>query len=74
MKLFELFDSPMGKMSLEVLRWGIFAFVATVIDRSSVLLGTVEQTPSVETMTIILRFADAVLHKSGVAIKGITRF
>ena len=63
-------ESPLGKAVLEALRWGICA----VVSRLLLLLPQLNQTTDVATLTIILRFVDAALHKSGVAEKGILRF
>lgn len=67
-------NTPIGKIVTEALRWGLLALLATVISKLLVLVPTIEQTPSIEALLMVLRFADAVLHKTGLAEKGITRF
>jgi len=63
-------ESPLGKAVLEALRWGALAVVSKLL----LLLPALEQTTDIVTLTAILRFIDAVLHKSGVAEKGLVRF
>lgn len=63
-------ESPLGKVILEAGRWGILAALSKIL----LLLPQIEQTTNIETLTIILRFIDASLHKSGIAEKGIVRF
>lgn len=64
------FNTALGKAVLEALRWGVCAVVSQLL----VLLPAIDQTTNVITLIIVLRFIDAVLHKSGVATYGITRF
>lgn len=73
-KFIKVLKSPLGKIILEALRWGVLAFVSMVVTKLLVLIPSIEATPSIEVLTIALRFIDAALHKSGWALKGITRF
>ena len=60
---------------LEAARWGLLAFVSAVIQFALETLGGLELDPTfVLLLTSGLRFADAALHKSGVAEKGLVRF
>lgn len=61
-------------VALEALRWAVLGAVSLFITKLLELVPTLEQTPSIELMTMVLRFADAALHKSGVAEKGVVRF
>ena len=68
-------DSPAGKVVVEALRWGLLAFVSTVVQYLLENVGGMELDPAfVVLLTAALRFADSALHKSGVAVKGIVRF
>lgn len=70
----KILETPLGKLVLEALRWGVLALVATAVQQLLTTLPTLEQTPSTETLLIVLRVTDALLHKTGVAEKGIVRF
>lgn len=70
-----LTDNPLGKAVLESLRWGLMAFVAVVVKTLLNEIPQLELDPSFTILlTASLRFADAILHKSGVAQKGLVRF
>ena len=68
-------NEKLKKFLLEALRWGVLAFVSAVLKFALENIGSLELAPNfVLLITAALRFADAGLHKSGVAEKGITRF
>lgn len=73
MKKVKFVESPLGKVILEALRWGVLAFVSVVIDYILKNVGGVDQTTNVVMLTAVLRFIDSILHKS-VAEKGLVRF
>lgn len=66
-------ESPLGKVILEALRWGVLAFVSVVIDYVLKNVGGLDQTTNIVMLTAVLRFIDSILHKS-VAEKGLVRF
>lgn len=68
----KFFKSPLGKVILEALRWGVFSFFAAVISRLSALVPGLEGQVDVVKLTAALRFLDLILHKSEFAIKGIS--
>ena len=71
----KLIDSPLGKLVLESLRWGLLAGFSAVVQYLLENVGGMELDPAfVVLLTAALRFADSALHKSGVAVKGIVRF
>ena len=59
---------------VEGARWAILIAVGAFVKFLVEALLVVEQTPGIAIFGIILRFIDAGLHKSGIAVKGITRF
>lgn len=72
---FLFWDSPTGKGIKEALRWAVLGFFSLLID------GLIENFTKMETppeamplILLALRFIDSMLHKSGVAERGITRF
>lgn len=68
-------ESKLGKMIIEILRWGVLAFASTVITKSLEFIPGLNLDQNTELyLTMTLRFVDSLLHKSGVAEKGITRF
>lgn len=75
-RIVRFLGKPLGKMILEILRWGVFAFVSTIVAKGIELLPSVEGVdPSlIIYLTMALRFIDSLLHKSGWAEKGISRF
>ena len=68
-------ESPLGKGVLEAGRWALLAFVSTFVTRALDLVPGLELDPALAfKLTAFLRFADLLLHKSGVAEKGLVRF
>ena len=68
-------DSPLGKLVVESLRWGVLAFATAVVGFLLENLGGLNLDPTFYLLlTAWLRFADSALHKTGVAEKGLTRF
>lgn len=67
--------SKLGKLLLEALRWAVLAFVSLVVMKLLELLPGAELSPEVTLLlTAALRLVDKLLHESGVAEKGLTRF
>ncbi|MCK9371246.1 hypothetical protein M0R04_15140 [Candidatus Dojkabacteria bacterium] len=73
-KLTEFFNTKYGKIALEAFRWGLFVGLSAIISKALELLAGIPQDNNVILFTFILRFLDAILHKSGIAEKGISRF
>ncbi len=70
-----MMNEKLKKFLLEALRWGLFGFVSAVLKFAIENLGGLELDPGfVLIITSALRFADAGLHKSGIAVKGLSRF
>lgn len=67
-------NTPLGQIFIEALRWAVMGAISILVTQLLVLLPGIQQTPNVMMLTLILRFIDAALHKSGYAEKGITRF
>ena len=78
---FEFWNSPLGKGLTEILRWGASALVSQlliilseILSRVLTFLPTLEQTIGIVVLTMLVRALDAILHKSGIAERGIVRF
>ena len=70
-----MMNDKFKKFLIEALRWGVFVFVSGVLQFIIENLGGLELDPNfVIILTSVLRFVDAGLHKSGIAVKGIARF
>ncbi len=67
-------DSKLGQGVIEVSRWAVLAFVSVLLDGLINLFTTTDQTSTIVALTLVLRLIDSVLHKSGYAEKGLTRF
>lgn len=68
-------ESPLGKLLLEAGRWAVLGAVSIFITKAIELLPGVGLSPYFEIRLVaFLRFVDLLLHKSGFAEKGITRF
>ena len=67
---FDFWVSPLGLALREALRWGVLAVISHLL----LLLPQLNQSFDIVTLTAVLRFIDAALHKSGIAERGIVRF
>jgi len=79
-KLAKFFKSRLGKLVLEAGRWAVLGAVAVILVRLGLVEVFVELVPWLEEglsagdVTVVLRLIDLLLHKSGYAQKGLTRF
>ena len=68
-------ESPYGKAILEAGRWALLGAISIFITKLLELIPGLKLDPTFEySLLAFLRFADLLLHKSGLSEKGITRF
>lgn len=71
----DFWNEPIGKLIKEALRWAVLGAVSIFVTRLLELIPNSGIDPDVTLwLTIILKFIDGALHKTGVAQKGLTRF
>lgn len=73
-KIVKFYNSKLGQSIAELLRWVLFGAIGLIVDGLIVIF--TDQPESNLTLYILfgLRFIDAILHKSGLLEKGISRF
>ncbi len=72
---YEFWQGPLGKVILEALRWAVLGALSLFIQKVLELIPGANLDPNFAFyLTAGLRFVDGLLHKSGVAQKGLTRF
>ena len=68
-------ETPFAKGVLEALRWAVLGAVSLFVEKLIELIpGMNLDANFVVILTAVLRLIDSLLHKSGVAEKGIVRF
>jgi hypothetical protein len=71
----EFWASPLGKGVMAVLRNALIAAAGLAISGLISVISGAELDPTLELVIIaVLKMADELLHKTGVATKGLTRF
>lgn len=73
-KIEEFYNSKNGQSIMVLLRSALFLVLGYVIDGLINIFTTTDQTTTVVAVTIFLKLVDEILHKSGLAEKGISRF
>jgi hypothetical protein len=68
-------ESPLGKLLLEAGRWAVLGAVSIFITKVLELVPSLELAGDFEVRLVaFLRFADLLVHKSGIVKKGILPF
>jgi hypothetical protein len=71
----EFWASPLGKGVMAVLRNALITAAGLAISGLLTLITGAELDPTVKLVVIaVLKMADELLHKTGIATKGLTRF
>jgi hypothetical protein len=71
----EFWASPLGKGVMAVLRNALITAAGLVVSGLVTLITGAELDPTVKLVVIaVLKLADELLHKTGIATKGLTRF
>jgi hypothetical protein len=71
----EFWASPLGKGVMAVLRNALITAAGLVVSGLVTLITGAELDPTVKLVVIaVLKMADELLHKTGIATKGLTRF
>lgn len=73
-KIEKFYNSKLGQSIAELLRWVLFGAIGLIVD-GLIIIFTEQPTSNLSFFILFgLRFVDAILHKSGLAEKGISRF
>lgn len=73
-KIEKFYNSKLGQSIAELLRWVLFGAIGLIVD-GLIVIFTEQPTSNLSFFILFgLRFVDAILHKSGLAEKGISRF
>lgn len=73
--LVKFYESKAGRGVAEALRWAVFAFVSVFVGKLLELTPSMELSSNFEVyLTMGLRLADSLLHKTDLAKKGLARF
>jgi hypothetical protein len=73
--ILDYWDTPLGKVIIEAGRWAVLGAVSLFITKLIDLVPGANIDPNLQYFLLLgLKMLDSMLHKSGVAKKGIVRF